>query len=60
MDNAKRTRFDVWNKSEAPLEPPSPEVIDLTKEEVEEDLEALTRFCGGRNGWDHFAERFDD
>jgi hypothetical protein len=54
MNNAIRTRFDVFNKGEEPLTPPQPDVIDLTKREVEEDLDALTRFC------DTAGERIDD
>lgn len=60
MNNATRTRFDVFNKGEEPLTTPEPQIVDLTKEEVEEDLEVLRNFCGGRNGFDHFAERFED
>jgi hypothetical protein len=55
MNNAKRTRFDVWNKGDEPLEPPSPEVVDLTEQE-----EVFTRFCGKAGGYDVYVERLDD
>jgi hypothetical protein len=58
MNNAIRTRFDRWNKGEEPLEPPSPDVIDLNKQEEQEEV--FTKFCGSAGGYDLFVERIDD
>lgn len=57
MNNAIRTRFDVWNKGEEPLDPPSPDVVDLTEQE-EEPEEEPEPWCGGRGGWDNYVERW--
>jgi len=50
----------VWNKNEEPLTPPQPDVIDLTVEELQEDLEVFTKFCGTAGGYDVFVERIED
>jgi hypothetical protein len=60
MNNAVRTRFDVWNRSEEPIVDPNPPVVDITVEELEEDLEVFTKFCGTAGGYDVFVERIED
>jgi hypothetical protein len=56
MNNAVRTRFDVWNKGEEPIENPNPPTVDLTEEEESE--EEPEPWCGGRGGWDNYVERW--
>jgi hypothetical protein len=58
MNNAIRTRFDVFNKGEEPLTPPQADVIDLNKQEEQEEV--FTKFCGSAGGYDLFVERIDD
>jgi hypothetical protein len=58
MNNAIRTRLDIFNKGEEPLTPPEPQVVDLTKKEEQEEV--FTKFCGGQGGHDVYVERIDD
>jgi hypothetical protein len=58
MNNAIRTRLDIFNKGEEPLTPPQPDVIDLNKQEEQEEV--FTKFCGTAGGYDLFVERIDD
>ena len=58
MNNAVRTRFDVMNKGEEPITNPDPPTVDLTVEELQQDLETAEKWCGGKDGWDNFVERW--
>ena len=58
MNNAIRTRFDVMNKGEEPITNPDPPTVDLTVEGLQQDLETAEKWCGGKDGWDNFVERW--
>jgi hypothetical protein len=58
MNRAIRTRLDTFNKGEEPLTPPEPQVVDLNKQEEQEEV--FTKFCGTAGGYDLFVERIND